>query len=219
MSRLPCALLLVAALGCGNRQKAEPPPDASGPVIVSAGAGQEAEPPRLPRVPPPGEEGGTGRPVPTPPTQRPPAEPSGMKPLPGLQGMLVPPSQPGQSRVALEGCLAQAEATEETGARYPAPAVPRRAATPPVTVEPLGGGALVVHELDHGCCLKAEVRSELKGRTVTVTETLSGQACRCRCRSTVRAAVGLPPGEYTLQVVTVEPGHRQVAHEGPLTVR
>jgi uncharacterized protein (DUF2141 family) len=54
---------------------------------------------------------------------------------------------------------------------------------------------------------------------VTVTETLSGQSCRCRCRSTVRAAVGLPPGNYTLKVVTDEPGKRVVAHEAALTVR
>ncbi|MBZ4416409.1 hypothetical protein [Myxococcus sp. RHSTA-1-4] len=53
---------------------------------------------------------------------------------------------------------------------------------------------------------------------MTLTETLSGEACRCRCRSTVRAAVGLKPGEYTLRVITVEGKERRVAHEARLAV-
>jgi uncharacterized protein (DUF2141 family) len=54
---------------------------------------------------------------------------------------------------------------------------------------------------------------------VTVTEQLSGKTCRCRCRSTVRAAVALPAGEYTLKVVTDDNGQRSNAYEAPLSVR
>ncbi|MBN1207329.1 MAG: hypothetical protein JXB05_20775 [Myxococcaceae bacterium] len=141
------------------------------------------------------------------------------KPAPGLGGILVPPETPGASRVALEGCLAQAERTEEAGARFPATPVTRGPAKPSVSVSRLGRGILVVHELDHGCCLQAEVTSKLEGRTVTVTEVLSGESCRCRCHSRVRAAVGLPPGEYTLKVVTDDHGHLINAYEAPLSVR
>jgi hypothetical protein len=141
------------------------------------------------------------------------------KPAPGLKGILVPPAVSGASNVALEGCLAQANRTEEAGSRFPVPPAMRGPAKPSVSVSMLGGGALVVHELEHGCCLQADVTSKLEGRTVTVVEVLSGQSCRCRCRSTVRAAVGLPPGEYTLKVVTDDNGRRSDAYEAQLFVR
>lgn len=217
MSRLLLVLLL-AALGCGNRQKTEAS-DAS----TTAG---EQPPPRLQRTPPPdsgtpaaqvAQDTAAERPSLEGPQVQGPSNPG--KPVPGLRNVLVPPTTPGAAQVALDGCLAQADATEESGAHFPAPAPTRGPSKPTVSVEALGGGVLVVHELAHGCCLQADVKSLLEGRTVTVTETLSGKSCRCRCRSTVRAAVGLLPGDYTLKVVTDEAGNKQVAHEAALHVR
>jgi hypothetical protein len=214
MSRLLLVLLL-AALGCGNRQKTDAS-DASTP------AGEQPTP-RLQRTPPPdagGPAAQAARDPQRPGTESPAQGPSlPGKPVPGLRNVLVPPTTPGAAQVALEGCLAQADATEESGARFPATAPTRAPSKPAVSVEALGGGVLVVHELAHGCCLQGDVTSSLEGRTVTVTETLSGKSCRCRCRSTMRAAVGLPPGDYTLKVVTNESGNRQIAHEAALHVR
>ena len=88
-----------------------------------------------------------------------------------------------------------------------------------MSLRSLSTGVLVEHRLDHGCCLKGQVTSKLSGRVVTLTETLSGASCRCMCRSTVRAAVGLKPGTYTLRVVTDDHGTRRTAHEGQVTVK
>jgi hypothetical protein len=213
MSRWALVCLAVWMIGCGNRQKKEPQEEAGTPAAPA----EQASPPRLQRVPSPGQESGQVRadsnaPASTDPVEMP-------KPAPGLKNVLVPPATPGSSSVALDGCLAQAERTEQAGSRFPEPPATRGPVKSTVEVSPLGGGALVVHELSHACCLKAEVSSALEGRTVTVTEVLSGQPCRCRCRSTVRAAVGLPPGEYTLKIVTDENGKRSSAHEAPLSVR
>ncbi|XXF76870.1 hypothetical protein P2318_28005 [Myxococcaceae bacterium GXIMD 01537] len=200
MSRSLLSLLVLAALGCGTRQKTE------------ADAAADAPAPRLERT-----SSDSGAQVAN--AAQAAAAASPVKPTPGLHGLLVPPEGAGLSRVHFDGCLAQAEASEVSGARFPAPAVTRGPSGGGVTVSPLGGGVLVVHDLAHGCCLRADVRSSLEGRTVTVTETLTGNTCRCRCRSTVKAAVSLPPGDYRLRVVTEEPGNRQVAHEAPLSVR
>jgi hypothetical protein len=215
------ALVLLAALGCGNRQKTEGGADAAATAQAST-APEEQAPPPLQRIPPPDSGAETARTGAS--TERPAADgaqPStGLgKPVPGLKGLLIPPSTPGAAKVAVEGCLAQADTSEEAGSRFPVPPPTRGPAKANVAVEPLGKGILVVHELAHGCCLTADVKSSLEGRTVTLTETLSGKSCRCRCSSTVRAAVGLLPGDYTLKVVTHEPGNKHVAHEAPLTVR
>lgn len=217
MKRLSFALLLLAALGCGNRQKTE------GATDAASTASTEQPPPRLQRTPPPdagpaptSQATSTERPATDATQSQPPAD--ALKPAPGLKGLLIAPTTPGASRVALDGCLAQAEASESAGSRFPAPAPTRGPSKPSVSVAPTGGGVLVEHELVHGCCLHGDVKSSLEGRTVTLVETLSGETCRCRCRTTVRAAVGLSPGDYTLRVVTEEPGHRQVAYEGPLSV-
>ncbi|MHB8879865.1 MAG: hypothetical protein ACYC8T_39755, partial [Myxococcaceae bacterium] len=63
------------------------------------------------------------------------------------------------------------------------------------------GGVILSHELSHACCLKASVTSTLEGAKLTVRETLSGSPCRCMCQSTVKTAVGLSPGHYTLTLV------------------
>ncbi len=191
-------LVVVAlALGCGSRQKRD--------EVETFPVEAPTEPQRLEQAPPPEP--------PAPPRPMPGAKPAGLK------GILLPPDVPGQSRVAYQGCLAQPEPSETLDAAFPVAPPSRGPAKPTVEVSALGSGALVVHELEHGCCLKADVKSSVEGQVVTLTETLSGQTCRCRCGSTVRAAIGLKPGEYTLRVITVAEGSSKVAHEGALTVR
>lgn len=213
MRRVFFAWGLVLALGCGNRQKAEAPAETQS----SAPSAEQPAPPPLQRVPPSGSEAGHVRAEPAKPDA--PAPVGLPKPAPGLQAMLVPPSTPGASRFGVEGCLAQTEQTEAAGSRFPAGPPTRGPARDSVQVSPLGTGSLVVHELEHGCCLKADVTSSLEGQTVTLTETLSGQSCRCRCRSTVRVAVGLRPGDYSLKIVTDESGRRRTSYEAPFSVR
>ncbi|MBF5041903.1 hypothetical protein FGE12_05830 [Aggregicoccus sp. 17bor-14] len=139
----------------------------------------------------------------------------------GLGAVLVPPSTPGQSRVRIEGCLAAPEGSADAGTQFPVPPTTRSTASaePPVSLRTLSTGVLVEHRLDHGCCLKGQVTSKLSGHVLTLTEALSGASCRCMCRSTVRAAVGLKPGAYTLRVVTDDHGERRTAYEGKVTVK
>jgi hypothetical protein len=190
-------MLVALALGCGSRQKRD--------EVAAAPAETASEQQRVEQAPAP-EPAAPARPMP------------GAKPS-ALKGILLPPDVPGEARVALQGCLAQPEASETLGTTFPVAPPSRGPAKPAVEVSALGSGALVVHELEHGCCLKADVKSSVEGQVVTLTETLSGETCRCRCGSTVRAAIGLKSGDYTLRVITVEGGNSKVAHESALTVR
>jgi hypothetical protein len=136
-------------------------------------------------------------------TPTPPAAPPAGAPSLGIasQGAVaagpIPPADAGASRSVVSGCLTAA--TESDGSRFPAPPVSRNPA-PPVTVTAVPGGALVVHELTHACCLRSQVTSSLDGRRAVVRETLTGTPCRCMCGSTLRTAVALPAGAWTVAV-------------------
>lgn len=125
--------------------------------------------------------------------------------------LLVPPADPGAFDTEITGCL-EAPPTEADGARFPAPhpiAPTGDAGTPTgfeVRLSALRGGILVSHELSHPCCLRAEVTARVQGPVLTVVETLSGRPCRCTCSSTVRTAVGAPPGRYTVELHLALPG-------------
>lgn len=105
---------------------------------------------------------------------------------------------PGKSRTSVEGCLAVEG--EAAGSRFPAPPRTRTAPRSPVTIAPVPGGILVTHELAHACCLRSDVKTATKKRTVVVTERLHGSPCRCMCSSTLRTSVGLSPGRWTVNV-------------------
>ncbi|MCY1029888.1 hypothetical protein OV207_00330 [Corallococcus sp. BB11-1] len=140
-------------------------------------------------------------------------------PVVGRGGALVPPPEPGASRSSFDGCLAQPTPSEDSDTRFPATTgVGSLTDASPVTTRSTAAGLLVEQPLDHECGLTAQVDSYLKDGTVTVTRTLSGKSCRCMCHSTVKTAVRLPPGTYTLRVVTLDHGTRTVVHEGPVTV-
>ena len=134
----------------------------------------------------------------------------------GPGGGLVPPAGAGASRSAVSGCLTAA--TESDGSRFPAPPVSRNPA-PPVTVTAVPGGALVVHELTHACCLRSQVTSSLDGRRAVVRETLTGTPCRCMCGSTLRTAVALPAGAWTVAVELETGGQVRLVAELPVSVR
>lgn len=147
-----------------------------------------------------------------------PAEPRGPG---GLRsgGLLLPPAEHGGAVVRLEGCSASGTGDDADAKAFPVPAATRGPVGPePFTVVATGSGVILAHELAHMCCRKAEVTATLVGTTVTVRETLAGPGCRCNCMSTVRAAVGLGPGAYTLIVETDRAGEVTVAHEQPITV-
>lgn len=214
----PRLLLVSLALftgACGNRQHVDAEQTGSGgsaPALKRTLADGGTAPSSAELA---GLDAGTHRPeAPDAGLQRPEA------PASALSGVLLPPHALGQANTAFAGCLADAAPSQSSGTRFPAPTPQTRgAAGAGVTVQPLGTGALVTHALTHGCCLQARVSSELKGRTVTLTERLSGESCRCRCGSTVKAAVRLAPGAYTLRVLTQEgAGAAKLAFEGPLKV-
>lgn len=129
---------------------------------------------------------------------------------------LLPPGDLGTSRSVLSGCLLAA--SEAEAGRFPPPPA-LRSAGPKVTLAPVAGGALVSHELEHACCLKGEVATRLEGRTAIVRERLLGTPCRCRCASTLRTAVALAPGRWTVAVEVEEAGAVRRVHEQPFDVR
>lgn len=133
---------------------------------------------------------------------------------------LLPPEQPGASRFEVLGCLALKTRTEAGDERYP-PDLPQESGIPKkvdVRITPVFGGAIVLHELSHACCLRAGVESKLEGTTLTLTERLHGTACRCRCSSSIRTAVGVQPGKYTLVLNVDEAGQTREAARTEFTV-
>jgi hypothetical protein len=52
-----------------------------------------------------------------------------------------------------------------------------------------------------------------------VRETLTGNPCRCMCGSTLRTAVGLPPGAWTVVVELEIGGQVRPVAEIPVAVR
>jgi hypothetical protein len=129
---------------------------------------------------------------------------------------LTPPTEAGASRSTVSGCLTAANESDAT--RFPAPAVSRNPA-PPVTVTAVPGGALVVHELTHACCLRSQVKTSLSGSRAVVRETLTGSPCRCMCGSTLRTAVALPAGAWTVAVELETGGEVRLVAELPVAVR
>jgi hypothetical protein len=206
MRGMAMAMALVTA-GCATQAKetkAEPVAPATAPAEESAassgGAGPAGKPQAQQAAHPAARVGG----------------PSGI-----ASGATMLPPAAGQSRATFEGCLAAA-GTEQEGEKFPARPKTRSMAPPPVTVSASGLGVTVAHELEHACCLKAEVSSAVEGGAVTVTERLLGTPCRCMCSSTIRTAVGLAPGSYELVVVEQGAGgasrevHRQKVEIGRL---
>lgn len=130
------------------------------------------------------------------------------KPL--MAGLLIPPPV-GETRTTVDGCAAKPD--EEPPAS--------RAALPDekVVATPTGGGFVLSHDVPHACCLKAKTAVDVQGDKVVITDTFEGTACRCRCSSTIKTAVGLKPGAYTVEVKTVEPNAAaRSAWSGPVTV-
>jgi len=203
------ALAVGAALAACGRRAAEPSP----------GPGPGAQP------------AAATAPTPRPePAATPAASAAAPAPLPA-QGSLVhptqasrdaartpaPPQEKGASRTEVQGCLAVASEAEAAG--FPAPPVTRAPGPPPVRVSPVTGGVLVEHTLTHACCLKAVVTSHAEQGTATVSEALVGNPCRCRCGSTVRTAVALPPGRWTVALDLTDSGGTRRVSEDSVEVR
>jgi hypothetical protein len=120
---------------------------------------------------------------------------------------LLPPSEPGQARSEILGCLAAGHLRGEAlAARYP----PR--AHSEIRVNALPRAVLVTHEWGHPCCLRGEVAARVEGGDVRIEETLSGARCQCECGSVVRVAVALSPGAYTVRLVLRAEGAEQILH-------
>ncbi|HYR55018.1 MAG TPA: hypothetical protein VEM39_02815 [Myxococcaceae bacterium] len=107
---------------------------------------------------------------------------------------LTPPEKPGTTRFEVEGCAAH----PERGTKQEPPRAMYSQTR--LDVQPTPGGVIVVHELAHACCLKAKVTSQVKDRTATLRETLSGRPCQCICSSTLRSALALEPGTYQVVI-------------------
>lgn len=154
---------------------------------------------------------------PTPPTSPPQTEPKH-----GPLRALIPPSTPGESKVAIAGCLKEGAKSDTDGDRFPAPPENARSGPgdkPDVQLSVLGDGVLVNHTLNHACCLTAEVTSKLDGQTLKITEKLSGNPCRCRCQSSIQTAVGLPLGAYQVEVEVIQNDQSKTVHTQPVEIK
>lgn len=134
------------------------------------------------------------------------------------------PGAPNTAQTVVEGCLADGPQAER-GADRGATADTSRgggfdAGNYGVTVTTTGTGAIVTHHFNHLCCLEAEVSTSVEGGQVTIAEALSGDPCKCMCDSTVKTAVGLEPGSYTL-VYTQRRDHEEprTVAEQPIEIR
>ena len=139
----------------------------------------------------------------------------------GRQGLLLPPMKAGQFTTALAGCVAQA-AQDSQGTRGANATNELDAAPSPehssVVVSVTGTGIIVAHDLTHACCLKARVNAVVQGKSVRIVEQLSGNACRCRCKSSIKTAVGLGPGNYALSVNVSGDGKARTVHQQPIVI-
>jgi hypothetical protein len=224
--RPPRALALLAlgvALGCGSSRQARPP--AAGGEPPREGARANAAVPERSSGTAAQVIGGSAT-MSVPPTSPqapgiiavPPEPPPSVVSAPEGQGStgagaILPPSRAGASLSRIEGCLT---ARGESEARRYAMALPRRAT---VSVRAAPGGAVVVHELAHACCLRAKVSARLDGDLVVVTERLVGTPCRCECGSVIRTGVGLPAGRHRVAVQVERGDELTRVHDGTLEIR
>lgn len=146
-------------------------------------------------------------------------DPPPPKPAPAGTGgglhLFMPPEE-GKSRFQAEGCAAKPdEAEKNANTRGGMPTAADDKVTPSAT----GTGIIVSHDLAHACCLKADSAIDIQGSSVTITETLSGTACRCMCSSTLKTAVGLKKGTWQVSLKTVEGGNTKDAWSGSLEVK
>jgi len=203
MNARPARLLAAAALlaaSCAHHSKATSSSNSSAPPPPQAAAAQ---------TPP------TGASSPGEPAKPRAAEVSHPLLSPGTSATvenLQVPLRAGEAAVAMAGCLTAVE-DEATGEKFPVKPVMRGGPQKPaVVVSASGAGVVVTHELSHPCCLKAAVTYGQEAGVLRVRETLAGHACRCMCSSTVRTAVGLAPGDYTV-VLELEPQDGKPATE------
>jgi len=119
--------------------------------------------------------------------------PAATPPALGVGGLR--PGTPRTAQTSVEGCLAETEKSEAAAAAH----APTRGGMDGVAVTTTGSGAIVTHQFNHACCLAADVTTEFEASQIVVTERLTGDPCRCMCRSTLKTAIGLALGAYTLE--------------------
>ena len=127
-----------------------------------------------------------------------------------LQGLVLPPLEAGAFNSSVSGCAAEPKRDEPATRSMPRPEK--------VDVTGVSTGVVLGHVLPHACCLTAATAVAVVGGKVTITETLSGTPCRCLCDSTLRTAVGLGKGSWSIEVRTVAPSGTRVAWTGDVTV-
>lgn len=145
------------------------------------------------------------KPASTQPTAEAPPPPPPAAPSTGARPMPLLPPGPGAVRSESTGCLVDVVSDDASATRHPEPTV-TRGGPAPVVVTATGLGVNVSHTFAHACCLKAATSVVVEGSQVRLTESLSGNPCRCMCGSTIRSAVGLGPGEYELTVLLEQGG-------------
>ncbi len=211
-ARLSRGLLIVATVGaCASSRPASSKADVpTSPTEAPVAVPSEAPPSAPAFTPPPSQPGGLWGGARSPG----PFNPAGGLPIVG----------PGQSRTETEGCLALAN--PETEGPTQAPAVENSRALggmggdgPEVSLKIGPAGIVLTHGLFHNCCQKAAVETKVDGDKVLVTETFTGETCRCNCRSTLRTTVGLKPGMYAVEVVRVDNGPPKSIFAGNATIQ
>lgn len=210
VARLAAVAGLLMAPACASSRSNGPKGD--GPATPAAAALSAAPSVEVPAAPV--SEAAVAPPAP--------ALPTG----PRLPGPFSPPGglpivAPGEARTQADGCLTLANPETEGPTRAPAVAHTRGGGGdgPEVGVKQTPAGITVTHALHHNCCQKADVKTDVADGKVTITETFSGNTCRCNCQSTLATTVGLKPGAYAVEVVRVEGGPPKTIYAGSVTIQ
>lgn len=205
MTLLGALLALVTTAACASSRPSASKDVATPPEPASAAVSEAAPASALAMVP----------------TAPPPAIPSG----PRLPGPFNPPGglplvAAGEARTETEGCLALANPETEGPAKAPYVENTRGGGDgPEIALRPTPSSVVITHALHHNCCQKADVQTKVEGEKITVTETFTGNTCRCNCRSTLKTTVGLKPGTYTVEVIRVDNGPAKSIYSGSVSIQ
>lgn len=73
-----------------------------------------------------------------------------------------------------------------------------------VEVTIMNQSVVIRHYLNYVCCAALKLDWSMDGNLISLTETNTGEMCRCVCNYDVNASIGpLPPGKYLVAVYGV----------------
>jgi hypothetical protein len=119
----------------------------------------------------------------------------------------------GETSVQITGCALDGKEAAPTRS-----APMRKRTEDSVTVKADKGAVVVEHFVNHACCLKGAVTTDVTEGAINVRESLTGSACRCMCSSTIKTTVPAHAGTYNVQVSLDMAGNAKTVATQSVTV-